>query len=136
MLLRGLGDATSAGAALTLKQAAAQVQDAIDFGTIAAQQAPAGHAIFAALDNARDALDWINEQIPMFQDDGPALPRVTNTVNQVVSGLYDAAATLRTSSDVATTFQAPSSAPWWAWAAAAFATIGGSWYLFRRRRIA
>lgn len=132
MLLQGLGDST-AGGALTLKQAAAEVQDAIDFGTIAAQQAPAGHPIYDALDNARDALDWINEQIPMFKDDGPALPRVTDTVNQVVSGIYDAAATLRTSSDVPTSFQQPSSAPTWAWVAAGLTAIAGSYYLFRRR---
>jgi hypothetical protein len=134
MLLQGLGDAT-AGGALTLQQAAAQVQDALDFGTLAAQQAPAGHPIYDAIDNARDALDWINEQIPMFKDDGPALPNVTNTVNQVVSGIYDAAATLRTSSDVPTTFQQPNSPPW-AWIAAGLATIAGSYYFFRRRGLA
>jgi hypothetical protein len=135
MLLRGLGDAT-AGGALNLKQAAAKVQDAIDFGSIAAQQAPAGHPIYDALDNARDALSWINGQIPMFSDDGPALPRVTDTVNQAVSGIYDAAATLRTSSDVPTTFSAPSSVPLWAWIGAGVATIGGAYYLFRRRGLA
>lgn len=127
MLLRGLGDASSG--AMTLKQAAAQVQDAIDFGTIAAQQAPAGHPIFAAIADAQEALGWINDQIPMFSDDGPALPTVSARLDQVVSAIYDAAATLRTSSDVPTSFTpAPSTA--WAWALGGIAGLAGIWFVF------
>jgi hypothetical protein len=130
MLLARMG--ADAGA-LTLRQAAAQVQDAIDFGSIAAQQAPAGHAIFAALEDAKEAKDWIDGQIPWFQDDGPALPTVSAKVNDIVSEVYDAAATLRTPSDVPTTYQAPAPAPPWPWIAAGLAALAGTYYLFRAR---
>jgi hypothetical protein len=120
---------------MTLAQAAAQVQSAIDFGTIAAQQAATGDPIFAALSDAQEALTWINAQIPMFQDDGPALPNVSAKVNQVVGAVYDAAANLRTSSDVPTLFT-PAPSTTWAWALGGIAALAGVWFMFRPRGIA
>jgi hypothetical protein len=131
MLLATMG--ADAGG-LTLRQAGTQVQDAIDFGTIAAQQAPAGHAIFAALDAAREAKAWIEDKIPWFSaDGGPALPTVTAKVDEAVAGVYDAAATLRTPADVPTQFQLPTALPW-AWIGAGLAGLAGTWLMFRSRR--
>ncbi|HZE50660.1 MAG TPA: hypothetical protein VE074_13915 [Jatrophihabitantaceae bacterium] len=130
MLLAALG---ADGEALTLRQAGDQVQMAIDFGTIAAQQAPAGHPIYAALDDAREAKAWIEDKIPWFSADGPALPTVSARVDQAVAAVYDAAATLRTPSDVPTTYAAPSSPPW-AWIGAGLAALAGTFVLFRERR--
>lgn len=129
MLLGALG---AEAPALTLRQAATQVEMAIDFGTIAAQQAPAGHPIFLALEEAQETKEWISEKIPWFSADGPALPTVTAKVDQVIGAVYDAAATLRTPADVPTSYTAPST-PIWAWVGAGLAAVGGTYLLFRRQ---
>jgi hypothetical protein len=129
MLLGALG---SEAQALTLRQAADQVQMAIDFGTIAAQQAPAGHPIFVALEDAEEAKQWIADKIPWFSSDGPALPTVSAKVDQVVGAVYDAAATLRTPDTTPTSYTAPSSPPW-AWIGAGLAAAAGTYLLFRRQ---
>jgi hypothetical protein len=128
MLLGALGSEVQA---LTLRQAADQVQMAIDFGTIAAQQAPAGHPIFLALEDAQEAKEWIDDKIPWFSADGPALPTVSAKVDQVVGAVYDAAATLRTPDSAPTMFTAPTPPPW-SWIGAGLAAAVGAYLLYRR----
>jgi hypothetical protein len=130
MLLAAMG---ADEGALTLRQAAAQVQDAIDFGTLAAQQAPAGHSIFAALEAAREAKGWIDDKIPWFASDSPPLPEVSAKVTEVVAGIYDAAANLRIPGDVPTKYDTPTSLPW-PWIGGGLAALAGTFLLFRRRR--
>jgi len=99
----------------TLRQAANRVSDAIDWGELVAQRAPEGSAIFAALDDARETRSWINEQIPMFLDDGPALPNVTAAVDRVVEAVYSAGAEVRNdpSSPLSpTVYQQAGGVPW------------------------
>lgn len=126
-----------APAPLTLREAAAQVADAIEFGALAAQQAPAGHAIFAALDGAREAAAWIDGQIPFWSSgDSPALPNVSARVSDVVAAVYDAAAGLRNDPAAAlapAVFAPPTVAvPWPALAGFGLAAIGAV-YLWRRK---
>jgi hypothetical protein len=119
---------------MTLRAAAARVQDAIDYAELAAQAAPPGHAIFAALDDAREAKDWINDQIPWFAGDGPALPTVSAKVADIVSAVYDAAATLRTYADVPTAYDTNPPFPIWPLLAAGAAALAGFYWFVHRPR--
>lgn len=119
---------------MTLRAAAAKVQDAIDYAELAAQAAPAGHAIFQALEDAREAKEWIDDQIPWFAGDGPALPTVSATVSRVVDAVYDAAATLRTYADVPTAYDTHPPFPIWPLLAAGAAAIAGFYWFVHRPR--
>lgn len=118
-------------AALTLAQASAKVQAAIEFAEIAAQQAPAGDAIFTALDAARATKAAIDGQIPWYSTgDTPASADIVQRANGAVDAIYEAGANLRTPADVPTQFALPSSIPW-GWLAAGGAALGGAYLLFR-----
>jgi hypothetical protein len=111
----------------TLRQAAGKAQDAIDWGELVAQRAPAGAAIFAALDDARETRDWVNEQIPMFLDDGPALPNVSAAVDRVCEAVYTAGAAVRNDPSLPlspTIYQQGGRMPWATIAVAGAAVLG------------
>lgn len=120
---------------MTMAQASAKVDDAIYFAKLAAQNAPAGHPIFAAIDDANEVKDWIDSQIPFYSlGGGPALPRVTAKVDEIVSEVYDAAAQIRDTGEAVTTYApAPASVPWGLLGAGGVA-LAGAVLLFTRKR--
>lgn len=125
-------------APLTLAQARDKVGDAIYFGQLAAQHAPPGSPIFQAIDDAQEAKDWIEGQIPFFSlGGGPALPNVTAKVEAIVSEVYDAAAQIQdtTSVDLTTGYTVPAAPiPWALLGVGAVALGGAAWLAFGRKR--
>lgn len=121
-----------------MAQARDKVGDAIYFAQLAAQHAPPGHAIFGAITNAEEVKDWIDGQIPFYSlDGGPALPRVTAKVDEIVSQVYDAAAQIQDTGDAVTTYApAPASVPWGLLGAGAVALAGAVLLFTRKRRAA
>lgn len=119
--------------ALTLRQAAERVSEAIAFGEIAAQNAPVGHAIHAALEDGREAKAWIEDKIPWFENDSPALPTVSARMQAAVSAIYDAAASIRTEGELPMTVysKAGPSIPWGLVAAGGLGLVG-VFVLFRK----
>ena len=84
----------------TIKDEADAVQAAIDFGTIASQNAPPGHAIFGAIASAKTTLAGIQAQIPWWSLTGGDAPAATvTTADAAVSAIYDAAAAITTDPD-------------------------------------
>lgn len=70
-----------------------QVQAAIEVGELTSQHAPGGHPIFAAVDDAREVLAWLNENAGLLASGvGPA---VQANVERAISAVYDAAASVR-----------------------------------------
>jgi hypothetical protein len=121
--------------ALTLRQAADRVASAIAFGELAAQHAPEGHPIHAALDDGREAKSWIEDKIPWFENgDSPALPTVSARMQTAIDAIYDAAASIRTSGELPmTVYQKPTTSIPWAWVAAGGVGLVGVFFLFRKR---
>lgn len=121
--------------ALTMAQAGAKVDDAIYLGELAAQHAPSGHPIFAAIADAKEAKDWIDEQIPFFSGGGsPALPTVTAKVDGIVSEVYDAMAQIQDPGEGVTLYNPPTSPIPWAWLGAGAVALAGSAFLLTRKR--
>ncbi len=124
--------------AMTLRQAAALVDEAIGFGELVAQRAPEGHRIFEALDDARDTRRWISDQIPMFSDGGPALPTVSATVRYVVDRVHAAAADVRNDPEAPlspTAYAPPASSPPWTLIAFGGLAVVGAAIFFKRGRV-
>jgi hypothetical protein len=121
---------------MTLRDASDQVAAAIEFGQLAAQQAPPCHPIFAALADAVDAKTWIDGQIPWWSSgDSPPLPNVTARVNAVIAAIYSAAADLKVDPNQplpVTTFPSVASMPW-AWVGAGALAIALSFMAWRGR---
>lgn len=136
--------ADSSGGALTIGQAKAALEDAISFGELAEQHAPAGHAIFAAVDDAKGELDDINALVPWWSSgsDSTPLPRTSDAVNAATQAIYDAAADLKVDPDQPlppTIFPPAVTAAPWGWIAGGAAAVAGLVYYFRfyrRRRFA
>ncbi len=112
-----------------------QLQEAIDLGELTAQHAPAGHAIFTALERARADLASVQDEESSI---GPALVPGSRTYTEIdgaIEGIYDAAADVRNVPDVplpSTLFAFPrTSIPWIPIAAGGAALVLG-WYLFRK----
>lgn len=142
MALAYLGAAADPPERLTLGQAADRLQDAIDYGKLAAQSAPPGHAIFAAVGRAEDARDQLREMIPWFSSGGPTIgpdmPKVWQPYQAAIDGIYAATATIRT--DPARPLPrtnwasiVPSGLPW-PWLALAGGVVALTAALFHRRR--
>lgn len=113
-----------------------QLQEAIDLGQLTAQHAPAGHAIFAALERAGQVLEAVQDEEASI---GPALVPGTRTysmIDEAIDGIYDAAANVRNVPDAPlprTLFSLPQVTIPWLEIGAAGAALAVGWYLFQRR---
>jgi hypothetical protein len=85
---------------LTAAAALAQLEGEIAFGEIAAQHAPGGHPLFAALDNARELQGYIQDNAAVIPPSGlPDTSRLALQVAQAIEAIDAAAATLRNDPD-------------------------------------
>lgn len=102
-----------------------QLVDAVEFASIAAQHAPAGHAIFAAIRNAESVRDVVHDEPYAVSPDG---------VQAAIDRIYDAAATIRNDPDSPlprTLWTLPTSLPPWGYIAAAGATALVAFFVFK-----
>lgn len=97
------GDDTTGDQPITLGQAVARIDDAITYGKLVSQDAPADHAIFAAIANAQDVRDQLQDMIPWFSAGGPTISPATSrtwaAMQGAIDGIYSAAATVTTNPD-------------------------------------
>lgn len=93
------GDPGAGDDSITLADAVARVDDAITYGRLASQSAPAGHPIFAAISNAQDVRDQLADMIPWFSATGPmitpAMSRTWGAMQGAIDGINAAAATIQ-----------------------------------------
>jgi hypothetical protein len=122
----------------TVRDSADSVESAIDFGTIASQNAPPGHPIFAAVASAKLEQAAILDRIPWYSTTGgEATPDVVVSAKAAVDAIYDAAADIRTDPDAMlprTVQQAPGSLPWGPIAVGVATAIAAIVYLHATRR--
>lgn len=110
---------------ITLADAAARVERAIELGRLTAQLAPAGHRLHSAIAEAEAVRDEIRAAIPLLYMQTPVVypgSRVWGQMQAAIEGIEEAAADVRTDPDrplPATTWKA-GSIPWgWIGAGAA-----------------
>ena len=109
----------------------------IERAEIAAQQAPSGHPVFAALERG-------NELLALLQDEEAAIPETIaagtdlySTIDRVIDNLISASAEVRNAPDLPlprTLFATPKTAVPWIEIAAGGAALAAGWWLFRNRR--
>ncbi len=99
--------------AVTVNDLINQVQAAIEFGEIEEQQAPGGHPLFGAVDDARELVGWLNENAGLMASGVGS--NVRAKVDAAISAIYDAAAGIRndpTAPPPATIWPKVQSLPW------------------------
>lgn len=116
--------------------AARQLQDAIELGQITAQHAPAGHPIFAALSDARDALAFVQSDDSVgFGWDPAFFPG--SRISDAIDGVYAAASSVRNAPGAPlpkTLWTLPGLEAPWVPIAAAGGVLALGYYLFRGRK--
>lgn len=116
---------------LTVDQAVSQLEAAIDHGEAMSQHAPGGHPLFAALDQARQVLSWLEENGPAA---APVFAPGTRIYESVTAALYDileAEGTMRVPADATFDWSKPLGVPW-AWIGGGVAAIALGYFLWRR----
>jgi len=124
---------------VTVSDAKTDLANTISFAQIAAQNAPAGHPVFAAIQQAQDTLAWLNQNEGIIPPTLADTPRVAQMVQDAISNVYDATGTITTDPSKAlpatiwqTATQAFSS---WGWVAGGAALlVGFAWWFQGRRR--
>lgn len=84
---------------ITLADAAARVERAIELGRLTAQMAPPGHRLHAAIAEAQAVADEIREAIPLLYVQTPVVfpgSRVWQQMQAAIDGIEAAAADVRT----------------------------------------
>lgn len=131
--------AQTSGDRITLAAAAARIDSAIELGELTARYAPAGHPIFAAIEDAKQARDELLDLIPLWSGEGNVIAPGSRTwanMERVIARINDAAASVRTPGPLAATVWPSPSVPWGLVVAGSAALVLG-WFIFkpgRRRR--
>lgn len=112
-----------------------QVQAAVDLGSYTEPNAPAGHPLFAADENGRQVVAWLQEnQSLMASGVGSS---VLAQAQAAIDAIYAAAATVTTSPGqplAKTIFPAPATPIPWMWIGGGAAAIAVVAFLFHKKK--
>jgi hypothetical protein len=122
-----------ADSALTPAEATAQLEAAIEHGDALGQYAPGGHPLFAAIEQARSVLSWLEEYGPAA---APVLhpgTRIYADVREAIDGIAAAEGTLRVGGDASFSWPGPATVPAWAWVAGGLGVLALGYFALYRR---
>lgn len=122
---------------LSADDAAQQLADAVDFGQIAAQHAPAGDPIFAAIDDAQETREFVAEYSDTIGTVLTPGSRTYARIDEAIDAIYSAAAELRNDPAAPlprTLWTLPVPAAPWQWIGVAGGVLFVGFMLFKHRR--